>query len=691
MTQRPHTYFADLANLPKALEYLTRQRRWVVWRWKRIVKKNGETNWTKPPYQCGNPGLLAKSDDSSTWDTYEMALAAVQAGHAHGIGFMLKDSEVAAADLDHVRDAGTGELLDWAKQLCIIAAQVGLYCEVTVSGTGLRFIGLAQSVNELHRKFTFDFGARSSIELYRNCARYITISGLQQGPCEELGQIDAFLDDLLRRFDGDKPDFDFNTAKPQQDYFQDLIENGAPEGKRSEKFQQVVWHLASAGLTIDQITDELAKHPNGIGSKYAKRLLKEVKRSYGKWQKRASGAAAQSSAAPPWLQYCQCDAKGRPLFNLANAMLALRNDPAVCNMLAYDEMFCGEVMIKEIGGKIDVDPPRPCTDTDVTAIQEWFQLSGLPLIGQETVYRGIDFRAHERRFHPVRDYLKSLQWDGYPRVETWLHRYLGAALNDYTKTIGRMFLVATVARIFRPGCQVDYMLILEGSQGEFKSTACEILGGDWFSDHLPDIATAGKDVSQHLRGKWIIEITEMSAMSRAETNQLKSFVTRKTERYRRSYGKKESVEPRQCVFIGTTNKSIYLRDETGNRRYWPVKTTTIDLAALKHDRDQLFAEAVALFEQDVPWWPSKKFEEAHIKPEQDERFEADPWEDPIAEYLSMLQPPLKVTVSQVAKFGLGFPSDSRIGGFDARRIRGVLESQGWKQQPRQATGRWWIK
>src|SRR6516225_8941182 len=212
MTQRPHTYIADLAKLPKALAHLTKQKRWVIWRWEEIVKKNGEMNWTKPPYQCRAPKINAKSNDSGTWDTYEAALAAVQAGQADGIGFMLKDSEVAAVDLDHVRDPITGELIDWAHQLCIIAAQIGLYCEVTVSGTGLRFIGSTQSVGELHRKIVFDYGNRSSIELYRNCARYITISGLQQGACAELGPSNAFLDDLVKRFTNrDKPDFDFNT------------------------------------------------------------------------------------------------------------------------------------------------------------------------------------------------------------------------------------------------------------------------------------------------------------------------------------------------------------------------------------------------------------------------------------------------------------------------------------------------
>jgi predicted P-loop ATPase len=183
-------------------------------------------------------------------------------------------------------------------------------------------------------------------------------------------------------------------------------------------------------------------------------------------------------------------------------------------------------------------------------------------------------------------------------------------------------------------------------------------------------------------------------MSRAEVTLLKSFITRTTERYRPSYGRRDVTEPRQCVFIGTTNKIVYLRDETGNRRYWPVRTGKVELQALKQDRDQLFAEAKHLFEKGEQWWPDKAFEAKHIKPEQDARFEADPWEDPVTQYLDALigqDPTIVVTVSQVAKYALGFLSDAKLGTTDARRITGILEREKWERKARTATGRWWGK
>lgn len=399
---------------------------------------------------------------------------------------------------------------------------------------------------------------------------------------------------------------------------------------------------------------------------------------------------AQFPIKDTWLSQCITE-NGKALPIVANALVALRRDPEVRDAFAYDEMMRAALLLHKIGSPMAPFECRAIADEDVVALTEFLQKAGLRRIARTTVADAVSARAKERAFHPIREWLRGLVWDGQKRVNVWLTTKLGAELTPYSQAIGQMFLISLVARIFEPGCKVDYLPVLEGPQGGLKSSACAVLGGNYFSDNLPEIGE-GKDVSQHLRGKWLIEISEMHAMNRAESAQLKAFITRQVERYRPSFGRYEAVEPRQCVFIGTTNKDTYLRDETGGRRFWPVKVGAIDIDGLAEDREQLFAEAVHLYHEGAIWWPDRDFERRHIKPEQEARYEADSWEETIGDYLKNQS---KVLVGQVAKDAL-FIEAAKVGRADQNRIAAALERLGWRRERDDGKcdwqgKRWWVR
>jgi predicted P-loop ATPase len=389
-----------------------------------------------------------------------------------------------------------------------------------------------------------------------------------------------------------------------------------------------------------------------------------------------------TSALPDWASRCIFDDYGRIIPNLANVLIALRALPEVKDTFAYDEMSCTAILRRALPvapngeNASSAQLPRAVRDEDVSQLQEWLQHQGMPKIGKDQVHQAVDQRAMERSFHPIRDYLDGLKWDKTPRLDDWLSTYLGSAKDAYTAKIGRMFLIGMVARIFEPGCKMDYMLVLEGDQGDRKSTALRILAGEWFSDGLPDLHHGDAvRLSMHLRGKWLIEIGELSAFGKAGTEALKAFITRQEEKFTPKFARKEVTEPRQCAFAGSTNKDAYLKDETGARRFLPFKVGTIDLDALARGRDQLWAEAVARFREGAHWWPEADFEREHIRPQQEARYEADAWETAILGYI---QEHKTVRLTEIATIALGFDGQSRLGTADQRRIAAVLTHHRWE-------------
>ena len=194
--------------------------------------------------------------------------------------------------------------------------------------------------------------------------------------------------------------------------------------------------------------------------------------------------------------------------------------------------------------------------------------------GKEKILDGVDTTANAHRFHPIREYIRAAEWDGVPRVDTLLIRYLGAEDTAYVRAVTRKTLVAAVARVFRPGIKFDYMLTIRGKQGIGKSALLSRLAGEWFSDSFSTMQ--GKEAYEQVRRAWIIEVGELAGMKKAEAETIKLFISKQEDQYRPAYGRQVEVFPRQCIFIGTTNESEFLRDTTGNRRFWVVDTPNSD-------------------------------------------------------------------------------------------------------------------
>jgi predicted P-loop ATPase len=396
-----------------------------------------------------------------------------------------------------------------------------------------------------------------------------------------------------------------------------------------------------------------------------------------------ANGTAQNPARYAWVNKLICKEDGNPKpTSLHNAILVLENHSDCVGMLSYN-VFADEILLMkrppwERGkGKWT---PRSVRDDDATACAAWLETvkEGGPLkIAPPQVFKCFMTAAKLNEIDPPRTWLEELKWDGIERIDSWLTYYCGAKDTPYTRAVGRKWLIGAVKRVMQPGSKVDTMLILEGKQGLGKSQLLKLIGTwggvSYFTDQVDDISH--KDALMQIQGVVIIEFAELDTLNRAETDNIKKFLTRTDDRYRPPYGMSLVDRPRRCVFAGSVNPggNGYLKDPTGARRFWPVAVGNIDLDGIKAAVPQLWAEAVQAWRNgEVHWIDDPELMEITAQ-EQSARFEDDPWAQRIDDIIRTCS---GVTIAEVMD-ELAIPTERRDQR-TSKRIGGHLRHRGWE-------------
>lgn len=349
-------------------------------------------------------------------------------------------------------------------------------------------------------------------------------------------------------------------------------------------------------------------------------------------------APAEDEAETKWTEQLKLTEKGALAQTIGNAVAILRNDPRLKGRLAFNEMDHNIVARADLPWRA-VKNADQWIDADDAALRFYLErVYGLN--SKDKIFDAVNVVAGENKYHPVRDYLSTCTWDGTPRVDTLLIDYLGAEDSDYTRAVTRKTLTAAIARIYNPGCKFDYMLTLRGRQGLGKSALIAKLGGEWFSDSFTTIQ--GKEAYEQVLGVWLMEVGELAGMRKAEAEAIKLYISKQVDRFRPAYGRRTQEFPRQCIFIGTTNEEQFLRDTTGNRRFWvvdvpnePRKDMWAELTpeAVK----QLWGEAIDLYQRGEKLYLSRELEE-YARRVQASYEEDNPHAGIILDYLERLLP-----------------------------------------------------
>ncbi|MFW2545511.1 VapE domain-containing protein [Primorskyibacter sp. 2E107] len=684
-----------------------------VWAaWEEVRQKD---RWSKPP-KSPKTGYMASTTKPKTWGTRAAAQRrsdAFKTDRPKGLGIMLAGVpdlpgwRVCGIDMDSCRNPETGELTSWAAP---VLDRFQSYADVSPGQTGVHVLFLCRDadVEALReeglilpaadgspgagRAFALP-GNHKEIALFTE-RKFLTVTCNMVSDGEELRPVDL---DALRWLLGEHgPSLQAKasaTGKNGKDVSGSgeawrFLENLARLGDSEEEAREAIAeHDGAAGECWSRVNDR--QHDRAVERAFAK-----VARERGalldlltdddtppeprKWTLEAIDAMLEGKeVVPAKADWGTPIMRGNsPVINLHNTTLYLgRNLDSVLPGLAHN-MMTGR----------DEWRDGPLTDAAVALARIALERLGLQTVGKDLVADAAQTVARKLAFHPIRDDLRALRWDGKPRLDSWLVRHAGAEDTPYSRAVGRKFLIAMVARVMQPGCKHDHTLVLSGPQGQNKSTACRVLAGaKYFSDTLPSITGDRTDAIRHLQGKWLVELAELAPSRKSETEDLKAFLSGAVDRVRLPYARYDETFPRQCVFVGTTNEEQFLRDASGGRRFWPVTVgRVIDIDALAAERGQLFAEAFAAYSDREPWWLDRDFEAEHAKPVQEAARESDSWAEDLAAWLDC--PPhdlneegtvrTEVTISEVLGEALGLTSAQQHQGHQ-KRAAAIMRDLGW--------------
>ena len=318
-----------------------------------------------------------------------------------------------------------------------------------------------------------------------------------------------------------------------------------------------------------------------------------------------------------WKAELEYTKSGKLLCNIANIILILENDPALAGHIVHD-LFTGMDSAKD--GLPWNKNANQWTDTDDANLRVWLE-KHYDITGKEKIADALTAVLTRHSYHPIRDYLNGLTWDGVPRLDRIIIDYMGAEDSELNRAMSRKHFVAAVARVFNPGCKYDYCLIMSGAEGIGKSTLLRVMGGKWFNDSITTLE--GKEGMEQLRRAWVVELGELSSIKRSDVEQVKAHLSKQVDIYRAAYARRVLEHPRQCVFCGTTNEALFLKGDTGNRRFWVIPVVA-ELRkykdwseAIRRDRDQLWAEAVHYYKQGEPLYLSEELEAQAKQRQQD--------------------------------------------------------------------------